>query len=135
MSLSRSTKWGVQPGSLPQKSESRHVGQVSQQLNQHQGHQTPISVKDHSFLLNYYERIFENFQQINCRTLAKAYIKLIEPRKQFNYPYNGKRKYTDGTVQILNPTETKPLWWPPGVSHREPDHLPKTGKYDTRFRH
>ncbi|CAI7654519.1 unnamed protein product [Penicillium pancosmium] len=83
-----------------------------------------ISVKDHEFLTLYYEKAFENIQQTNCRTLAKAYVKLVEPQKQVNYPYNG-RKVIAGTKSQLDPNETKPPWWPSRVTHREPDHLPK----------
>lgn len=86
-----------------------------------------ISVRDKDFLRRYYEKIFQNLQQINCRILAKAYVKLVEPRKQVNFPYNG-RKIVAGQTQQLNPDGTKPPWWPTGVSHREPDHLPKAGK-------
>ncbi|CAI7627496.1 unnamed protein product [Penicillium pancosmium] len=83
-----------------------------------------ISVKNHDILTLYYEKAFENIQQTNCRTLAKAYVKLVEPQKQVNYPYNG-RKLIAGTKSQLDPNETKPPWWPSRVTHREPDHLPK----------
>ncbi|OGE48020.1 hypothetical protein PENARI_c033G11454 [Penicillium arizonense] len=83
-----------------------------------------ISVEDRDLLALYYEKAFENLQQTNCRTLAKAYIKLVEPRKQVNYPYNG-RKIVAGTPRQLDHNVTKPPWWPSEVSHREPDHLPK----------
>ncbi|KAJ5593858.1 uncharacterized protein N7459_000066 [Penicillium hispanicum] len=83
-----------------------------------------ISIQDKDFLRRYYEKVFQNLQQTNCRVLAKAYVKLVEPRKQVNYPYNG-RKIVAGRTQQLDPDETKPPWWPSGVSHREPDHLPK----------
>ncbi|KAI2730144.1 hypothetical protein CBS147332_1996 [Penicillium roqueforti] len=83
-----------------------------------------ISVKERGLLRLYYEKIFQNLQQTNCRIIAKAYIKLVEPRKQVNYPYNG-RKIVEGRTQQLDPEATKPPWWPRGVSHREPDHLPK----------
>ncbi|KAJ5982655.1 hypothetical protein N7451_012755 [Penicillium sp. IBT 35674x] len=84
----------------------------------------PITLRSKNFLRRYYEKIFQNIQQANCRVLAKAYIKLIEPRKHVNYPYNG-RKIVAGRTRQLSPDETKPPWWPSGVSHREPDHLPK----------
>ena len=86
-----------------------------------------ISIRNKDFLQRYYEKVFQNLQQTNCRVLAKAYVKLVEPRKQVNYPYNG-RKIVAGRTQQLEPDETKPPWWPSGVSHREPDHLPKAGK-------
>ncbi|KAJ5884682.1 hypothetical protein N7495_009192 [Penicillium taxi] len=83
-----------------------------------------ISTRDKDILRQYYEKAFKNLQQTNCRVLAKAYIKLVEPRKQVNYPYNG-RKIVAGTTCQLEPDDTKPPWWPSGVSHREPDHLPR----------
>ncbi|KAJ5815027.1 hypothetical protein N7474_006804 [Penicillium riverlandense] len=83
-----------------------------------------ISVSDADLLGLYYKKAFENLHQTNCRVLAKAYVKLVEPRKQVNYPYNG-RKTVAGTSIQLDPDVTKPPWWPSGVSHREPDHLPK----------
>jgi Protein of unknown function (DUF2841) len=86
-----------------------------------------ISVKDPDLLALYYEKAFENIQQTNCRILAKAYVKLVEPQKQVNYPYNG-RKLIAGTKSQLDPNVTKPPWWPSEVSHREPDHLPKAGR-------
>ncbi|KAJ5215188.1 uncharacterized protein N7469_011679 [Penicillium citrinum] len=69
-----------------------------------------ISVRDRDFLRRYYEKVFKNLQQTNCRVLAKAYVKLIEPRKQVNFPYNG-RKVVAGKTQQLDPDDTKP---PPG---------------------
>ncbi|RAH47227.1 DUF2841 domain-containing protein [Aspergillus brunneoviolaceus CBS 621.78] len=85
---------------------------------------TMLPIRNASILRRYYEKAFEGLQQINCRILAKAYIKLVEPRKQVNYPYNG-RKIISGTSQQFDPELTKPAWWPAGVTHREPDHLLK----------
>ncbi|KAJ5240530.1 uncharacterized protein N7469_002121 [Penicillium citrinum] len=64
------------------------------------------------------------FTANQLRVLAKAYVKLVEPHKQVQYPYNG-RKIVAGELQQLNPEESKPPWWPPEVRHREPDHLLK----------
>ncbi|KKK19509.1 hypothetical protein ARAM_003486 [Aspergillus rambellii] len=85
---------------------------------------TMLPIRNQSLLRRYYEKAFESLQQINCRILAKAYIKLVEPRKQVNYPYNG-RKIISGSSQQFDPEMTKPAWWPTGVTHREPDHLLK----------
>ncbi|KAJ5220489.1 hypothetical protein N7468_009693 [Penicillium chermesinum] len=71
-----------------------------------------ISVRDRAFLWKYYETAFKKLQQINCRIIAKVYIKLVEPRKQVNYPYNGRR-LVNGRTQQLDPSETRPPWWPP----------------------
>lgn len=63
---------------------------------------------------------------MNCKAIAKSYIKLVEPRKQVHFPYNG-RKVISGVSQRVDPELTKPEWWPDGVEHREPDHLQKPG--------
>lgn len=89
---------------------------------------TAIQISDESRMKGYYEKAFEAFQQINCRAIAKAFIKLIEPRKQVNYPYNGRRAGSGSSPdQPLDPEMTKPPWWPAGVTHKEPDHLLKAG--------
>ena len=74
-----------------------------------------FAIGDTEKVLAYYENALKHFQQINCRKLAKAWIKCIQPKKQVNYPYNqGEKK--------------KPEWWPDGVMHKEPDHLKKGGE-------
>ncbi|KAJ5216244.1 uncharacterized protein N7498_002651 [Penicillium cinerascens] len=124
---------GASP-SLPRKTPNGHfhVQQSLQHLRRPRSEECSmtsnqkalISIRDNDFLRRYYERVFQNLQQTNCRVLAKAYIKLVEPRKQLSYPYNG-RKVVAGETQMLDPGETKPPWWPSEVSHREPDHLLK----------
>ncbi|QKX57500.1 uncharacterized protein TRUGW13939_04614 [Talaromyces rugulosus] len=85
-----------------------------------------IRVDDEQRLKKYYEKAFEAFQQLNCRIIAKAFIKLVEPRKQVNYPYNGRRSSPGADPEIQpDPEMTKPPWWPAGVKHKEPDHLLK----------
>ena len=86
-----------------------------------------LRVGDRSLLRKYYWKAFTDFQQLNCRAIAKPYVKLIEPRKQVQYPYNG-RKVISGKPQIADPELTKPLWWPKIVPHKEPDHLKMDGK-------
>ncbi|OQE10079.1 hypothetical protein PENFLA_c095G00082 [Penicillium flavigenum] len=85
---------------------------------------TILRVGNRDLLKHYYEKAFEGFQQVNCRAIAKSYIKLLEPRKQIYYPYNGRRVIS-GVAQPLDPELTKPGWWPIGALHREPDHLLK----------
>ncbi|KAJ5853126.1 RHS Repeat protein [Penicillium rubens] len=72
-----------------------------------------ISIIDRDLLQRYYEKAFQNLQQTNCRALAKAYIKLVEPCKQVYFPYNG-RTVVAGVTQQLDPEATKPPWWPCG---------------------
>lgn len=130
---SRSTKGHVQDLMIPRppiqpEQRPRHQNKPHSKRTRISSNQEAfISIADKGFLRRYYEKIWENFQQTNCRVLAKAYIKLIEPRKQVSYPYNG-RKVIAGKTHQLDPNETKPPWWPTGVSHREPDHLPKAGE-------
>lgn len=88
---------------------------------------TILRVGDRQLLRRYYEKAFKNFQQINCRVVAKSYIKLVEPRKQIKHPYNGSR-VVSGVPQRIDPQLTMPEWWPVNVVHREPDHLLKPGK-------
>ncbi|KAI1950127.1 hypothetical protein LOZ04_005338 [Ophidiomyces ophidiicola] len=82
----------------------------------------PLKIGDEERILDYYESAFRAFQQINCRQIAKAFIKIIEPRKQVKHPYNGGR---GASGEKGDPEKTKPDWWPAGVIHREPDHLKK----------
>ena len=70
----------------------------------------------------FYEQRFKNIQQSACKMIAKAWIKLIAPKKQSNHPYTG----SDAKA---------PDWWPKPtgptrddrVRHKEPDHLYKPG--------
>lgn len=89
-----------------------------------------VSVNHQDQLALYYTQAFDSLQQTNCRILAKAYVKLVEPRKQLNYPYNG-RKIVEGSPRQFDPQATRPPWWPSEVTHREPDHLLKVGRTST----
>ncbi|KAJ6026887.1 uncharacterized protein N7446_004512 [Penicillium canescens] len=88
---------------------------------------TVLRVGNRALLRRYYEKAFEDFQQLNCRAIAKSYIKLVEPRKQVHFPYNGRRVIA-GVSQRVDPEYTKPGWWPAGVLHKEPDHLLKNDR-------
>ncbi|KAL3452849.1 hypothetical protein BJX65DRAFT_302759 [Aspergillus insuetus] len=76
-----------------------------------------MQIGDTEKLIEYYENALKHFQQINCRLIAKHFIRHIEPRKQVKHPYNGG--------ESGNPEITKPEWWPAEVMHKEPDHLKK----------
>ncbi|BCR85899.1 uncharacterized protein ACHE_21357S [Aspergillus chevalieri] len=85
-----------------------------------------LEVGDTEKVLAYYESALKHFQQINCRQIAKAFIKFIEPRKQVKHPYNGGKPPAGAPPgQKGDPEKTKPDWWPAGVQHKEPDHLKK----------
>ncbi|KAH9884580.1 hypothetical protein F4778DRAFT_787687 [Xylariomycetidae sp. FL2044] len=69
---------------------------------------------------DFYEQRFKNCQQNFCKIVAKAWIKLVEPKKQSTHPYTKSE-------------ESQPEWWPkrsempPGqrCRHIEPDHSSK----------
>jgi hypothetical protein len=108
------------------RDELLHRERSCMQTQSLESQEAVLSIKDTKFLRRYYEKVFQNVQQTNCRVLAKAFVKLVEPKKQVKYPYNG-RKVVAGEIRQLNPEESKPPWWPPKVRHREPDHLLKAG--------
>ncbi|CAG8908528.1 unnamed protein product [Penicillium egyptiacum] len=81
-------------------------------------------IGDTQNVIAYYERAFYEFQQLNCRTIAKAFICAIEPRKQSKYPYSGKPPGSAPGTRC-DPEKTKPEWWPSDVQHKEPDHIMK----------
>lgn len=86
----------------------------------------PLCIGDTPKVLAYYEGALKHFQQLNCRMVAKAFIKFIEPRKQVKHPYNGGKAPAGSAPGTTgDPEKTKPEWWPPGVMHKEPDHLRK----------
>lgn len=68
---------------------------------------------------------FYALQQINCRTIAKEWIKAIHPKKQQECPYNGKRP---NISEWKDEVATRPRYWPESVVHQEPDHLLKEGR-------
>ena len=86
---------------------------------------TEIRMEDWHQMRKYFELGFFAVLQIDCRFIAKKWIKRIAPKKQVNNPYNGGK---DMHNENGNPELTKPAWWPPSVRHKEPDHLHKPGK-------
>jgi len=82
-----------------------------------------IEVGDEKAVWDIYEQRFKNLQQTACKLVAKAWIKLVAPKKQSTHPYTGAE-------------EKAPDWWPKAwgptkdqaVRHKEPDHLYKRGK-------
>ena len=85
-----------------------------------------LCIGDTQDIINYYEGALKHFQQSNCRVVARAFIKFIEPHKQTNHPYKGRHPPPGSPPgSTRDPEKTKPEWWPPGVMHKEPDHLRK----------
>ncbi|PYH94675.1 hypothetical protein BO71DRAFT_429774 [Aspergillus ellipticus CBS 707.79] len=100
------------------------------------GHQEPLihikqmalQIGDSDRLRQYYTTALTHFQQFNCRIIAKAFIRFIEPRKQVKHPYNGRPRRGAPPGTKADPEKTKPEWWPAGMAHREPDHLNKNDR-------
>jgi len=83
-----------------------------------------IKIGDTITVDEYFDRQFKRIQQLNCKVIAKAWIKVVEPKKQSNHPYNGGKPDPGGKA---DPEKTKPDWWPEGYRHKEPDHVKKAG--------
>lgn len=78
-----------------------------------------LQVGDTTAVEQLYLHRFMDMQQSSCKVMAKAFVKLVEPKKQSNHPY------TKGNNMA-------PPWWPNtegenSVTHKEPDHLKKPG--------
>jgi hypothetical protein len=80
-----------------------------------------LEIGDSARVEEFYLNRFKDMQQTACKIMGKAFVKLVEPRKQTHHPY------TRGD-------ESAPPWWPANkelgefyVRHKEPDHLYKKG--------
>ena len=52
-----------------------------------------ISIIDRDLLRKYYEKVSKTCSRRIVGALAKAYVKLVEPRKEVNYPYNRRKAF------------------------------------------
>ncbi|MCJ1306994.1 hypothetical protein MMC25_000638 [Agyrium rufum] len=71
---------------------------------------------------------FELMTQPQCKKLCKEWIKIIQPKKQARNPYNGGKEARAHGWDKADEAASRlkqPDWWPPGVIHKEPDHLRK----------
>lgn len=76
-----------------------------------------LVIGDDAEVDKFYTVRFKDMQQFSCKIMGKAFVKLVEPKKQTHHPY------TKGAAKA-------PPWWPETsgdnhVRHREPDHLLK----------
>ncbi|KAL5351962.1 hypothetical protein ACLOAV_003825 [Pseudogymnoascus australis] len=76
-----------------------------------------ITIGDNAACDDVYRQCLKDIQQNGCKILGKAWVKLLEPKKQSTYPY------TKGA-------QKRPPWWPAStgpnhIRHKEPDHLHK----------
>lgn len=82
--------------------------------------QRAIKAADEKVIMALYDHRLRGTTQAVCKLIAKAWIKMLEPKKQSTHPYTGELR-------------TAPDWWPrrygpterEQVRHREPDHLLK----------
>jgi len=87
-----------------------------------------IKISDGAALEKFYTTRFIQMQQIPCKVINKAWVKIVQPRKQAHNPYNGG-KVASSAGQAGCGHLTKPDWWPrEGCRHREPDHIQKNGE-------
>ena len=73
-----------------------------------------VVIGDHERVKAMYYIIFCHIQEKSMKIVLKIWIKVIQQKKQSQYPYIGGE-------------ETRPNWWPKDVRHTEPDHLLKSG--------
>ncbi|KAL5347677.1 hypothetical protein ACLOAV_007086 [Pseudogymnoascus australis] len=76
-----------------------------------------ITIGDDAARDDVYLQCLKDIQQNGCKVIGKAWVKLLEPKKQSTYPY------TKGA-------QKRPPWWPAvtgrnNIRHKEPDHLHK----------
>jgi hypothetical protein len=76
-----------------------------------------LVIGDEDEVYKFYLVRFKDMQQSACKVMGKAFVKLVEPKKQTHHPY------TKGNAHA-------PSWWPitageDQVRHKEPDHLLK----------
>ena len=97
-----------------------------------------VSIGDTRRLEDFYSHMFRQMKQVPCKIVAKAWVKVVEPRKQTKHPYNGSKKgkiykkemESEGYVDINSGDVCKPEWWPKeGCRHKEPDHIYRDGMY------
>ena len=78
---------------------------------------TNVQIGCETAVTDAYTARLQLLQQLACKMVAKAWIKKIQPKKQTTHPYcYGLKK--------------APPWWPPKVTHKEPDHIKKAGAWD-----
>ena len=85
---------------------------------------TPLQIRNKSQVTLYLRETLRSMNQLNCKAVAKQWIKIIEPGKQGKHPYNGGRDATKAGIKGTPAANElkKPRWWPEGIDHKEPDH-------------
>ncbi|KAK2592714.1 hypothetical protein QQS21_009589 [Conoideocrella luteorostrata] len=115
----KSSNWGS-PMSQVQERRISHSTNAGGNLFMAAPPRQLIQIGDANGVRRLYEQRFKDCQQVVCKLVAKAWIKIVEPKKQSTHPYVGS-------------DEKAPGWWPKPwgpaeidrVRHKEPDHLYK----------
>lgn len=87
---------------------------------------------------DYYEVAFRSINQLCCKDINKAWIRVGQPKKQTSHPYNGGKTSTEKSQAEHGYLGhySMPDYWPSdenwtvgwGCRHREPDHVRKSGQ-------
>lgn len=104
----------------PRFPRGSHQGSIEEQAVPIRKTQS-VRVDDEEELEKLYNVRFKDMHQNACKIMGKAFVKLVEPKKQTHHPY------TKGN-------EHAPDWWPSttgenAIRHKEPDHLLKNGRF------
>ena len=88
---------------------------------------------------DYYEVAFRSINQLCCKDINKAWIRVGQPKKQTSHPYNGGKTSTERSLREYEYLGhySMPDYWPSDVNwqagwgcrHREPDHVRKAGQF------
>lgn len=74
-----------------------------------------LDIRDADKVTRYYEVAFNVLLSANCRVIASALIKHLEPNMRTSFPYKG-------------PKRSKPGWWPHSLNYDAPGRLLTEGK-------
>lgn len=87
----------------------------------------------------YYTTAFRSINQLCCKDISKAWIRVCHPKKQTTHPYNGGKTGSRSKSEFgYLGHYTAPDYWPSdenwdgrpvpsGCRHKEPDHVKKPG--------
>lgn len=113
--------WDITSASARKRHRVRHYNrEESQEETMSVMTRRGLKIGDSQAVYDFYEQRFKNCQQSACKLIAKAWVKVLAPKKQSTHPYTGS-------------DERAPEWWPKPwgtskeerVRHKEPDHLYK----------
>lgn len=93
-------------------------GILNRDVQGHQ-HQQMFCLNDEKGISQYWMEGFQYISNGVMSVFTEKWIATLEPKKQTNYPYNGKKK---GSTEK---TECRPEWWPQDICFTGPQHVGK----------